>query len=168
MLWLEQTVKCEMYWVQFIWSQIYSIAEYRVFFKVSKFPKEKNSLGIYPEYIFRTTEIDNFFRQFSTSVKLSSAIWRSNCKIWKTSHQLVPKPQKSKFLKNEKISPRYSPKEHVCKISAKSTIFEVSRLPQSFRTDIHNFDKYTKKNIYIQTHIVSLTLKKKKLLVYKK
>ena len=50
--------------------------------------------------------------------------------------KLVPRPQKSKFLKNEKNTPRYSPKEQVCEISAKSDNFwSLQRAPKFW--DIH-------------------------------
>ena len=47
-------------------------------------------------------------------------IWRLNCS---SCEKLVPRPPKSKFLKNEKNISRYLPKEQVCQISAKSNHF---------------------------------------------
>ena len=46
--------------------------------------------------------------------------------------KLNPRPQKSKFLKNEKNTPDIHPRKKCTKFQPNPTIFEVSRLPQSF------------------------------------
>ena len=53
--------------------------------------------------------------------------------------KLVPRPQKSKFSKNEKNTPRYSPKEQVCQISAKSNHFWSVQLAPKFWGDTQTF-----------------------------
>ena len=66
--------------------------------------------------------------------------------------KLVPRPQKSKFSKNEKITPRCSPKELVYKNSAKSNHFWGLQAAPKFsgrHTDTQQTDRQTDRHSQI-------------------